>query len=952
MLKILLKPAKALLVLVAVVLVACGDITNPAALQKSDNDQREYRYLTLDNQLQLLLISDPDADKAAASLDVNVGSRQDPQDYQGLAHFLEHMLFLGTDKYPEADEYQGFISSHSGGHNAYTSFEHTNYFFDIDPVYLEPALDRFARFFIAPLFTADYVEREKNAVHSEYTAKIKDENRKSMDVFKQVVNPAHPFSKLSVGNLETLKDLQPGSLRQQLLQFHQRYYSANLMTLVVLGNESLDALEEMVVPKFVDVANHNTTISPISEPLFKPEQLPMTLRIRPEQQQRVLTITFPTPSETPYYQQKPLHFIGNIIGHEGQGSLLSFLKQQGWAEGLSAGAGLSYQGGGSFSVSVKLTEAGVKHSEDIVTTLFQTLNRIRNSKNTQWIFDEQRIIAEQQFRFKEKTSSIHYARSLANDLHYYPAQDVLRGPLMMERYDAELIKHFLTFLTPENTLVSLNAPEVSTDKQSYWYQTPYQHKRIAQKTIQQWQQAGDNPAITLPVVNEFIAGNIDLIALEASSDVPLLIVDHENFKAWYQADNKFEQPKGNVFLNVRLPDARKTAQDAVLLKLYTALINDQLNEFSYPATLAGLRYSLHSHSRGLSIKISGFTDKQSLLLDKILQVMRAPIFDPQRFTDIQQEHMRQLRNADKQQPYHRLTSKLPYLLYENSWSEQQLLNAYSAIEVNDLQRFSQTVLNLVDVQLLIYGNYDQQAALSLAKYLEQALPSSIEGVEIPPVAILNLDNKRVNYQIESVYQDASAMLYLQAESLDKSTRALMGLSAQIMRADFYSQLRTEKQLGYIVTSGAYPVRDVPGMYFMVQSPVAGPQQLQQEIDHYIQQKLKQLTDIDEAQFERHRQALLVRLQEQPKNQWEQAQEYWQDIAQYYFQFDSRQQLIDAMKALKYDQWQQFFREQVAGSQRKIWLYNRGKFAEQAIIVGQPIGDVAGFKATQAYYTFQ
>lgn len=171
-------------------------------IAKSDNDHSLYRYLKLDNEMQVLLVSDEKADKAAAALDVFVGSSHDPVNRQGLAHFLEHMLFLGTDRYPEPDEYQAFISQYGGGHNAYTSFEHTNYFFDINPEKFEPALDRFSRFFVAPLFNAEYVDREKNAVHSEYKARIKNDYRRQRDVFSQVVNPKHPAAKFSVSSNE------------------------------------------------------------------------------------------------------------------------------------------------------------------------------------------------------------------------------------------------------------------------------------------------------------------------------------------------------------------------------------------------------------------------------------------------------------------------------------------------------------------------------------------------------------------------------------------------------------------------------------------------------------------------------------------------------------------------------------------------------------------------------
>ena len=76
---------------------------------------------------------------------------EDPEMHQGLAHYLEHMLFLGTEKYPEAGN-NSLFSNRGGYTNAYTAGDHTNYHFEIDPEHLDGALDRFAQFFTAPLF--------------------------------------------------------------------------------------------------------------------------------------------------------------------------------------------------------------------------------------------------------------------------------------------------------------------------------------------------------------------------------------------------------------------------------------------------------------------------------------------------------------------------------------------------------------------------------------------------------------------------------------------------------------------------------------------------------------------------------------------------------------------------------------------------------------------------------
>ena len=88
---------------------------------KSQSDNRSYRSLTLSNGLSALLISDPEADKSAASINVGVGSALDPLDFQGTAHFLEHMLFEGTSKYPDENEYMIFMSNNAGSNNAYTA---------------------------------------------------------------------------------------------------------------------------------------------------------------------------------------------------------------------------------------------------------------------------------------------------------------------------------------------------------------------------------------------------------------------------------------------------------------------------------------------------------------------------------------------------------------------------------------------------------------------------------------------------------------------------------------------------------------------------------------------------------------------------------------------------------------------------------------------------------------
>ena len=197
---------------------------------QSSRDLRTYHVLTLANGLRALLISDPDTNVSAASMDVAAGSFDDPRGAQGLAHFCEHMLFLGTLKYPREGEYSEYLSTHGGRDNAFTSTQETNYFFSVDSGYLEGALDRFAQFFVSPSFRSDAVSREIRAVNAEHEKNLQSDDWRVWQLLKHVSNPEHPFSMFATGSLLTLNH---SDILQTLVGFYDRHYFANQVCVCV-----------------------------------------------------------------------------------------------------------------------------------------------------------------------------------------------------------------------------------------------------------------------------------------------------------------------------------------------------------------------------------------------------------------------------------------------------------------------------------------------------------------------------------------------------------------------------------------------------------------------------------------------------------------------------------------------------------------------------------------------
>ena len=204
---------------------------------KSKSDKRQYRAIQLPNKLIALLIQDDEADKSAASLDVHAGSALEEAPFWGTAHFLEHMLFMGSEKYPEENEYSEFIKNNGGYSNAFTALTDTNYHFECSNEAFEGAFDRMMQFFISPLLGEAAADREMNAVDSEFNMSTNNDGWLMFRMIQESCAKDSKLNRFTCGNLETLK---MEGVREKLLEFHRKWYSANIMKLTVIGRHSLD----------------------------------------------------------------------------------------------------------------------------------------------------------------------------------------------------------------------------------------------------------------------------------------------------------------------------------------------------------------------------------------------------------------------------------------------------------------------------------------------------------------------------------------------------------------------------------------------------------------------------------------------------------------------------------------------------------------------------------------
>lgn len=158
-------------------------------IRKSDKDNRQYQAIRLDNGMVVLLVSDPQAVKSLSALVVPVGSLEDPEAYQGLAHYLEHMSLMGSKKYPQADSLAEYLKMHGGSHNASTAPYRTAFYLEVENDALPGAVDRLADAIAEPLLDKKYAERERNAVNAELTMARTRDGMRMAQVSAETINP-------------------------------------------------------------------------------------------------------------------------------------------------------------------------------------------------------------------------------------------------------------------------------------------------------------------------------------------------------------------------------------------------------------------------------------------------------------------------------------------------------------------------------------------------------------------------------------------------------------------------------------------------------------------------------------------------------------------------------------------------------------------------------------------
>lgn len=194
--------------------------------------------------ITLTLIHQPQATQAAALWRVNAGSLHEPDDWPGLAHLLEHMLFRESEGYHDDERLMRWVPDQGGRLNASTRLCQTAFFFEVPAQALAPGLSRLTDMLAAPCFTPAALMQEAQVIDAEYRLLAQDAATRREAALLALMAGDARLTRLRIGNKRAFGE-DPARLRAALTAFHERHYHAGNLHLWLCGPQPLETLEKL-----------------------------------------------------------------------------------------------------------------------------------------------------------------------------------------------------------------------------------------------------------------------------------------------------------------------------------------------------------------------------------------------------------------------------------------------------------------------------------------------------------------------------------------------------------------------------------------------------------------------------------------------------------------------------------------------------------------------------------
>lgn len=890
---------------------------------KSPSDKKDYRVMKLKNGLKVLLIKNPkDDENAAAQIKVNVGTFDNPDHVEGLAHFLEHLMNMGSEKYPTESFYTDFMHANGGSDNANTTSDTTNYYFTISEKAFVEGLDIFASMFVSPLLSKNSMQREREAVDSEYRQALTNDFVVLERIFQNFANDKHPYRKFDCGNLKTLKEnISDDDLHRETLKLYEKY-NASRMYLTIESHRSLDELENLVVEKFSGIKSGEDTraVYPTYDQAFDEEYFTKVIYFKPKVDLKMVMLTWVLPPYHVNYKKNLTGFFGEMIkASEHEGGLVKYLRDRGLINVLQHVE--PYINDSFYQFKIAFIAVNSFTNEDIEKILKAFYSYLMMLKETpieehRKKFEERSKRKKIEFRFREEQSALSNVKNLSENLKLCEVSDILARHSLIE-FDDNIFNEFMGILTSGKFNITIMDPaHEDFNRREDKYDRVYHSLDHPESWKKLWEERKSSPEFHLENLNPFIAENFEIVAnAEESPEYPEKIADTGAFELWHKLDAKFNSPKAYVKVRFLAPISFRNTESFVLQEIYDYMLTYYIKDIVEKGQHAHLGFGSSSATRIFELTFEGFNDKLSKFFEVIINKIKEynDNFDDKYFesvvNEIKLKYKRSMAGVKQLN-----TDTVDEVLSDSYEHDIEIYEKVKQITFNDLKMFVPKFFRKMKVMILVQGNVRRSEAKNLLKIVQENFPIeaieeklSLKGqcYEVPLgerfLRVKSMQRRDDNSMIKSYYQIGKATV---------RTKAYMSFLKLILYPKAFDYLRNKEQLGYSVGMDSRQIEGVLGLLVYVGSQeMKHPfPEVQGKIKHFVNVVAKKaIEELTDKEFETLKETLIQKVKEKDDALSKEFSRNWNEIKSMEHRFNIKDITGKVYESIQKTEIQEYFK---------------------------------------------
>lgn len=813
-------------------------------------DDNIYKYFVY-NGIRVLLVSNSKFTKSAYAISMGVGSMSDPYDSEGLAHFVEHMLFMGCKKFPNENFFMEHIKKHGGYTNAYTCSEKTVYYatvtsdiHELGTSGIDDMVKCMSNFIEEPLFSSSGVDRELEAVNSEFINALNNNGFRDFELLKQFIKKSNPISQFCIGNIATLKKT---NIRELAYNFFKKNYTNDKCCVVLCSEKPIEYLETLIKSSFKISFPHSHCEYPLptitSPNIFETEFKGRIIQARSITEREVLQINISTTSLKPFYKENAVNFINHLFTTREKGKLLSMLRTQRLAYDVA------FESDNFSDFSILCLKISMYDNADIATILQLVYSCIKMLNIYEDEYRRRQAISQVELQYASNKEPIDLAVEIAAEMQEKPWDYTLHSDYIYENYNLELITHIKEALLnyKEWLVIHLSTRPINNPSKDRFFGIEWEVTNILVKDLLHSEQ------YALDKTLKIVSHHQDIINIYREFKY------YTNENIFFVFENIFNSPKGIIIVDLIFPSF---IHDNVEIEVFAQAFESFINE-KYAKILENyiLEFSCSISNISLRLKLEGFNTKLIDVVDLILSSVNTVCQDIE-FKEHLDSALAQIKTnfytVLKGNPFRRSLGFIRDKIYGFPIIEEKivLLESY----INDVNMLINK-LNIIFTDN--YYNYHFKAIGNInfndIKNIINNKYTNHSPISNPILAKLQSNTftfKAFNTQNQLVHK-----LYL----VPADQHPWLELFVAIFSEKFFDELRTKESLGYCVQLFKYELENLLFLCFRVQSNVADINFLQNRIKKFITETKTVLLQMTKQEFENYKVGVINNLLENEIN---------------------------------------------------------------------------------------